>query len=238
MGNPAFGKDFLQKIGGLDQAGEGAMTIEGTINKSGLLLVIAIVGGVLGWRAPNFGIAIGLLLVNLVMGFMITRKPMRAATMSQIYAFFEGYILGAISVGYSEQFPGIVSNAMISTIGCVLLMLALYKYEIVQVNDRFRSIVMLATLSIVFTYIIDIVLSLFGLPMPMLHSGSWLSIGISVLIVGVASANLLLDFKFIEDSEKQRAPAYMEWYGGFALLVTIVWLYIEILRLLGKVNRR
>jgi uncharacterized YccA/Bax inhibitor family protein len=236
MANPVWNEKTVSKI--QDAAGAGQMTIDGTINKSGLLVLLTIGGAVLGWGAFSPILLIASVVATLILVFMISRKPERAAYLSQVYAVAEGLILGSISFMYSLRYPGIVSNALMLTLSCLVLMLGLYKFRIIKVTDKLKSIVMGATLAIALTYFVSIILSFFGSSVPMIHESSPVGIGFSILVVGVAAFNLLLDFDFIEQAAAKGAPKYMEWYGGFALLVTLVWLYLEILRLLSKINKK
>ncbi len=236
MSNPAFNEKVLSKI--RDVSDVSRMTIDGTINRAGLLILLTIAGAALGWNLQSFPILIGVIIANLILAFLIIFKPERAPTLSPVYAICEGLLLGSISSVYSFRYPGIVTNAMILTLSCLVLMLGLYKFKIITVTDKLRSVIMGATLAIGVTYLINIIMGFFGTSIPMIHESSTLGIGFSVLVVGVAAFNLLLDFDMIERAYQQGAPKYMEWYGGFALLVTIVWLYLEMLRLLGKINRK
>lgn len=236
MSNPVFNEKLLNKIRDVNDVSK--MTIDGTINRAGLLIVLTIAGAVLGWDLRSFPILIGALLVSLIVAFMIIFKPERAPTFSSIYAVAEGFLLGSISSVYSMRYPGIVTNAMILTLSCLVLMLGLYKFKIITVTDKLRSVIMGATLAIGVTYLINMIMGFFGTQIPMIHESSWLGIGFSVLVVGVAAFNLLLDFDMIEKANAQGAPKFMEWYGGFALLVTLVWLYLEMLRLLSKIQRK
>ena len=236
MSNPAFNEKTLTKI--RDVTGTGEMTIDGTINRAGLLILLTIGGAVVGWGQNSPLILIGGFLVNIICALLIIFKPERAPTLSPVYAVAEGLLLGSISAMYSLRFPGIVTNAMILTLSCLVLMLGLYKFKIITVTEKLRSVVMAATLAIGVTYLISMVMGFFGSQIPMIHESSPIGIGFSVLVVGVAAFNLLLDFDMIERAQMQGAPKYMEWYGAFALLVTLVWLYLEMLRLLGKIQRK
>lgn len=240
MSNPVLNEKSLQRIQqqARDFSATETMTIDGTINKTGLLILLTIAGAIVGWNSMSFGLMIVLLLVNLGLVFMISRQPQRASFLSQPYALIEGFVLGSISSLYSVRYPGIVSNALMLTIGCLVFMLALYKFKIIQVTERFKSIMMVAMMAIMATYFISMIMGFFGSQIPMIHESSPIGIGFSLVVVGVAAFNLLLDFDLIEKAYQQGAPKYMEWYGGFALLVTLVWLYLEILRLLSKLNKK
>ncbi len=236
MANPTFNEKLLSRIG--VNEGTEVMTISGTINKTGLLLLIAAFGSYFGWTTDNFLFAMIFFVTNIALVFAISFGPQRAQYLSQVYAFSEGYILGVISLMYANKYPGIVSNAMISTFAVLACMLGLYRYRIIQVTEKLRSVVISATLAIGLTYLIGMVMRLFGSEIPLFHESSPIGIAISVGIVLVAAFNLLLDFDMIENLSDRSAPAYMEWYSGFALLVTLVWLYLEILRLLSKLSKR
>ena len=232
MANPALNEKVLKNAQEL--VGESRMSLNGTINKTGFLLVIATLGASLGWGLQSTEVLIGSLLVALVLSVLIIFKPERAAYLSQIYAFAEGILLGSISYVYSGQYPGIASNAMFLTIGCLFVMMGLYRFKIIQVTERVRSIIVSATLAIAVVYLVQMVMSIFGSTIPMIFESSAVGIGFSLVVVGIAAFNLLLDFDLVDRLNAQGAPKYMEWYCAFSLLLTLVWLYLEILRLLSK----
>jgi uncharacterized YccA/Bax inhibitor family protein len=240
MSSPALNEKTLQKMYRTGRAvgDTSVMTLDGTVNKTGILILLTMAGGALGWTLNSFPTLIAVLVVNIVLAILIIMKPERAVTLSQAYALSEGILLGSISVIYAQTYPGIVTNALLLTISCLILMLGLYRFRVIRVTEKTRSIIMVATMAIGVTYLVSIVLRLFGTEIPMIHQSTPLGIAFSVAVVGVAAFNLLLDFDMIEQAQAQRAPKYMEWYGGFALLVTLVWLYLEILRLLSKLNRK
>ncbi len=236
MANPGFNQKLLERLDGVTSTE--TMTFEGTINKSGFLLALAIVGASFGWATESFGIVMILLIVNLALSFAIIWGPHRAQYLSQVYALAEGYILGAVSALYAVKYPGIVSNAMFLTLGVMAVMLALYRFRIIVVTEKLRSVVMAAGMAIGLTYLVSIVMGFFGSSVPMIHESGLLGIGFSLVVVTVAAFNLLLDFDMIDNLQRRGSPKFMEWYAGFALLLTIVWLYLEILRLLSKLNKR
>jgi len=218
-----------------------AMTLQGTINKTFCLLFICVVGGMLSWTNPQawlsyiWIIAIGALAIAIWTAF----KPSVSTFTAPIYAFLEGTLLGAISAMYNAQWNGIVFNAVAITILVFFFMLALYKFQIIRVTSGLAKGIVVATLAVCVLYIGSWLLSLFGVSTAYLTSSSPLSIGISVVVCAIAAFNFLLDFEFINQmTSKYAAPKYMEWYAGFSLLVTLVWLYLEILRLLGKTKSR
>ncbi|MBC7420397.1 MAG: Bax inhibitor-1/YccA family protein [Bdellovibrio sp.] len=236
MSNPALNEKTLTKIRDLDDTSR--MTVSGTMNRAGLLILLTIFGAAVGWGQQSFPLMIGMILLTLVLCLAIIFKPHLSPMLAPMYALAEGVLLGSISAVYAFQYPGIVTNALILTLSIAVLMLALYRFKIIVVTDRVRSVIMGATMAIAVTYVINMIMGFFGTQIPMIHQTGWVGIGFSVVVVGVAAFNLLLDFDMIERAERQGSPKFMEWYGGFALLVTLVWLYMEVLRLLGKVQKK
>ncbi len=217
------------------------MTLQGTINKTFFLLLICVVGGMLSWTNPQAWLSYTWLIAIAALGlaFWTAFKPAVARFTAPIYAFLEGTLLGAISALYNAQFNGIVFNAVAITVLVFFFMLALYRFQIIRVTSGLAKGIFAATLAVCVLYIGSWILSLFGVSTAYLTSSSPLSIGISVVVCIVAAMNFLLDFEFINQmTGKYAAPKYMEWYAGFSLLVTLVWLYLEILRLLGKTRSR
>jgi uncharacterized YccA/Bax inhibitor family protein len=217
-----------------------AMTLQGVINKTGFLLLMCMATAAYAWMQP--GLRGPLLLVGLIGGFIACMvgmfKPTTAPVAAPIYALLEGLCLGAISQVMQQRYPGIVVNAMLLTFGVLGLMLMLYTSRTIRVTDRLVKGVFVATGAIMLVYVVDMVLNMFGVRVPLIHDTGWLGIGISLVIVGVAAFNLLIDFAVIEDNVSRGSPKYMEWYCGMALLVTLVWLYLELLRLLAKLRGR
>ena len=163
---------------------------------------------------------------------------LRGLQTGSIYAIAEGLFLGAISAVYEAQFHGIVLQAVMLTIGVLLAMLGLYTTRIIQPTQKFMMGVFAATAGIALVYLVTIVLGFFHINVPFIHSNGLMGIGFSVFVVIIAALNLIIDFGVIEQGVAARAPKYMEWYSGFGLLVTLVWLYLEILRLLSKLASR
>jgi uncharacterized YccA/Bax inhibitor family protein len=221
---------------------EQAMTIQGTVNKTGILLLILIVAAVAIWQRPltqgtlqiAWVSASGAFAVALVTVF---KKSWAGAT-SPVYAALEGVVLGAVSAVYEYKFPGIVMNAVILTVGTLFALLLAYQSRLIKATENFKLGVVAATGGIAILYVVDIVLHIFGKSIPFIHESGIVGIGFSVFVVVLASLNLVLDFDFIESGAAKGAPKYMEWYGAFGLMVTLVWLYLEILRLLSKTRRR
>jgi uncharacterized YccA/Bax inhibitor family protein len=220
--------------------GEDTMRLEGVINKTGILLVLCAAAGVYSWTHPAFQMpfivigALGGFIACLVGTFMPNTTPFTAP----VYAVLEGLCLGALSQMTELRWPGIVGNAMVLTLGVLGFMLALYAFRIVRVTDGMVKGIIAATFAVALTYLVDMVLRMFGMHVPYIHDSGPVGIGISLVIVGIAAFNLLVDFRMIEDRVQSRSPRYMEWYCGMALLVTLVWLYLEILRLLSKMRSR
>ncbi len=226
---------------------ENAMTVRGTLNKFGFLFLMVMGTAFYSWKEFAGGGnvqplilvgAIGGLIVAIVMMF----KKEWAPWLAPAYALLEGLFVGAISAYYNfafaEQAPGIVINAVGLTFGTAVAMYLLYSFKIIKATAKFRAIIITATAGIAVFYLIAWALSFFGITIPFLHEGSAMGIGFSVFVVALAALNLILDFDMIEKGAELGAPKYMEWYGAFGLLVTIVWLYLEILRLLSKISKK
>ena len=248
-GNPAFSNAVFA---GYDQV-YGAprsqvMTVQGTIGKSFALLAILSATAIWSWTATVSGQLQGIVLPASAIGALVLAmitifKPTVSPWTAPLYAAFEGVALGAISAliehsGMRGTYPGIAMQAVSLTCATMFCMLFVYMTGMIKVTDKLRAGVVAATGAICLVYFVSIVLSMFGVAVPFLRSFSWQGIGISLVIVGVAAFNLLLDFDFIEKGAQSQAPKYMEWYGAFGLMVTLVWLYLEILRLLQQINGR
>lgn len=241
--NPAFNEKTIEKMrqAGLLE-GTDTMTVEGTINKVGLLVVLTMLSSALAWSIADTELGhllcLGSVIVNLILALIIIFKRETAPMLAAPYALIEGLALGSISYFSHLSYPGIVSNAIIGTFAILFGMVGLYHFRILQATENFVRIVAMSTFAILVIYIVDLVAGLFGHPLPMIHQGGLLGIGFSVLVIGVASMNFIIDFDMIERAAQAKAPRYMEWYAGFSVLVTVIWLYLEILRLLSKLNRR
>ena len=247
-GNPTLSeKRFSDTI--LDDvvSHENAMTVRGTLNKFGFLFLLVMGTAFYSWKEfagggnvqPLILIgAIGGLVVAIVMIF----KKEWAPWLAPAYALLEGLFVGAISAYYNFAFaaqaPGIVINAVGLTFGTAIAMYLLYSFKIIKATEKFRAVIITATAGIAVFYMLAWALGFFGIQIPFLHEGSAMGIGFSVFVVALAALNLILDFDMIERGAELGAPKYMEWYGAFGLLVTIVWLYLEILRLLSKISRK
>jgi len=178
------------------------------------------------------------LIAGLVIAIITAFNPQKAMITAPIYAFVEGLFLGCISSMMERQYPGIVMSAVGLTFGTLFAMLILYKSRIVRVTNKFRMGVIGATGGLFVFYLLSMMLGFFGVHMPLMYGNGPMGIMFSLFVVGLAALNLMLDFDIIERGAEQGAPKYMEWYGAFALMVTLIWLYIEILRLLSKMRSR
>ena len=209
------------------------MTVQGAINKTFILTGLLLITAIYSFSNPStlfmWGGAIGGLVIVLIASF----RPQSSGVLAPIYALLEGLFVGSISGIYAIGYEGIVFNAICLTIATLFMMLFIYKSGIIKVNNKFRTGVVMATGAIALVYLLSFVLSFFGINMPYLHDGGMIGIGISVVIIGVAALNLLLDFDNFERGEQYGAPRYMEWFSAMGLLITLVWLYIEFLRLLA-----
>jgi uncharacterized YccA/Bax inhibitor family protein len=185
----------------------------------------------MGWM---IGGAIG----GLITALITTFSPRRAAMTAPIYAVFEGLFLGAVSAMFEAMYPGLVMRAVSLTFGVFFIMLLLYRSGTIRATEKFKTVIFAATGGIALVYLGSFIAGLFGVNVSFLHGNSMLSIGISLFVVVVAALNLILDFDMITQGTNARAPKYMEWYGAFGLMVTLIWLYLEMLRLLSKLASR
>jgi uncharacterized YccA/Bax inhibitor family protein len=227
-----------------------AMSLNGTVNKTGILLLAVIAPAVYVWYSFANAIAmqdeariglltgtmIGAVIVGLVVGLVTSFKPTWAGVSAPIYAIAEGIFLGGISLLFELQYPGIVMQAVMLTIGVFAVLLFCYRSGLIKATENFKLMVVSATGAIALVYLVNIVLMMFGASIPMIHEGGTMGIVFSLIVVAIAALNLVLDFDFIEKGVEVGAPKYMEWYAAFGLLVTLVWLYLEILRLLAKMR--
>ncbi len=216
------------------------MNLEGTVNKTGILLLICGGAAAFAWYTPALQgpLIIAPLLGALVFCMIGIFKPATTPFVAPCYAALEGLVLGAISVMLNNRYQGIVANAVLLTFSVLALFLFLYATRIVRVTQGMKVAIIAATGAIFVVYLVDMVLHLFGISVPFLYSNGWMGIGINLLICGVAAFNFFLDFDAIEGYIRSGSPKYMEWYSGMALLITLVWLYLEILRLLSKLQSR
>ncbi len=237
--NPALGEKVLSRPSA--RTGEGTMTINGSVQKTALLVLLTVAGAAYTWNkflsAPEmaqgwmFGGAIG----GFIAAMIIVFKRDLAKYIAPVYAILEGLFLGAISAYFNAMFPseGIVMRAVALTFGVLFAMLMLYRAGIIKPTKKFRAGVLAATGGVALVYFVTIIANLFGANLTFMYESSPLGIGISLVIVVIAALNLILDFDFIEKGSQMGLNKNMEWYAAFGLMVTLVWLYIEILRLLA-----
>jgi len=216
------------------------MTVQGTIDKTFVLLCLLVVGAGLVWGQPLKFLpwAMPAAIIGFVLALITTFKREWASVTAPLYAFAEGVVVGWLSSMMEQQFPGIVVQAVLLTFGTLFSLLVVYRTGLIKVTDRLRMMVVGATLAIGVVYLISMVMGMFGKSIPLINGAGPIGIGFSLLVVGIAAFNLVLDFDFIEQGSKANAPRYMEWYAGFGIMVTLIWLYIEILKLLAKLRSR
>lgn len=236
-GNPTLSNKAFQNMPRV--TGQDVMTSTGAYLKTALLLLICM-GSASYTMNANSG---HFVMIGLIGGFILAMvtifKKEWATITAPLYALFEGLALGAISYMFDLRYPGIVMNAVLLTFAVMAIMLYIYSTGMIKVTDKLKKGVMIATGAIMVVYLINFVMGFFGSSISMIHSAGPLGIGFSLVVVGIATFNLLLDFDFIEKvAATGSAPKYMEWYSAFALMITLVWLYLEILRLLSKLNSR
>ena len=241
--NPALSDKAFDQVSGSTQ--DGQMTISGTVNKTFILLALVVSAAIYTWtQAASKGLgsiapwmifgAIGGLVIAIVTVF----KKEWVSKTAPIYAVCQGLFLGGISSMFEAQYPGLVIQAVGMTFGTLFCLLGVYKSGLIKVTDNLRMGIAAAMGGLMLVYLVTFVLGLFGVNMSILTGSGPFSILISLVAVTIASLNLVLDFDFIEKGAAQGAPKYMEWYGAFGLMVTLIWLYIEILRLLSKLRDR
>lgn len=248
-GNPTLGENkFRSTVLSDVLTYENAMTVNGTLQKFGFLFLMVLGSSFFSWKefADGGNVtpliwtgAIGGLVIAIILAF----KPIWSPLLAPLYALLQGLFIGAISAMYNSAFatlaPNIIINAVGLTFGVAAAMYLLYSFKIIKATEKFKSVVISATVGIAIFYVLVMVLRAFGFDnMPFLHEGSILGIGFSLFVVAIAALNLILDFDMIEKGAEMGAPKYMEWYGAFGLMVTMVWLYLEILRLLSKISSR
>ncbi len=233
------GNPFLRKNTFTTERATGEiMSVDGTINKAALLILLVFGSAIFGWSASVSGlggIGIVAMLGGLVFAIITSFKPNVAGITAPIYAILQGVFLGTIAYFFEASYPGIASQAMIGTIAVFMVMMFLYRTRIIRVTEKLRAVVIAATIGIGVAYLFSFILSLFT-SYSLFAIGGPLGIGISLLVIGVAAFNLLLDFDYIEMSASQQAPKYMEWYFAFSLVVTLIWLYIEMIRLISRLR--
>ena len=245
--NPVLRSDAF-KVLSTEKVHEGTMTVKGTAIKTLLLLMCTVASSAWIWQEffthQNFNKITAYVIGGVVGGFICTIVTIFKKEWSKVtsiaYAIFEGFAIGGISSFLESKYPGIAIQASALTFGTLGIMLVLYINRIIPVTERLKTGIVAATGAIALFYFVSMILSFFGINMGFIHGSGPISIGFSLIVVGIAAFNLLLDFDLIEEGSKQGAPKYMEWYAAFGLIVTLIWLYLEIIRLLAKLreNRR
>ena len=239
-GNPALN---TKTFSGFDMTTGASMTIMGTVHKTALGLLLLMSTALFTWNMPaGDPRATGLMIVGMIGGLIVAIvtifKNHLAKYTVPAYALLEGLALGGISKFFEVMYPGIVNQAVMLTFGTLGALLLAYRSGLIKATENFKLGIVAATGGIFFVYLISWILSWFSVNVPMIHSNSNMSILFSIGVVVIAALNLVLDFDFIEEGSEKGAPKYMEWYGAFGLLVTLIWLYLEILRLLAKLSSR
>jgi uncharacterized YccA/Bax inhibitor family protein len=247
-GNPVLSeKKFTETTLDSYVIDQNAMTVRGTLNKFGFLFLMVMGTAFYSWKEFTEGGNVQPLIWTgaiggLVVALIIIFKKQWAPFLAPAYALLEGLFVGAISAYYNYAFadkaPFIIVTAVGLTFGTAIAMYLLYAARIIRATQKFKAIIFTATVGIAIFYLITMVMRMFGMDVPFIHEGSTFGIIFSLFVVSIAALNLILDFDMIEQGVEAGAPKYMEWYGAFGLLVTIVWLYLEILRLLSKISSR
>ena len=241
--NPALGQNTFRDVAGY---GGDSMTVSGAVNKTGILMLLCVATAAWTWNrffatgdptsvAGLLGLgAIG----GLVLAIVTVFKKEWAGITAPLYALAEGLVLGGISAMLETRYHGIAIQAVSLTFGVLLVMLLAYRSGLIKMSDRLRMGIVAATGGIAIFYFLEFILGFFGVRFTAINSSSPIGIGFSLIVVAVAALNLVLDFDLIENGARYGAPKYMEWYGAFGLMVTLIWLYLEILRLLAKLRSR
>ncbi len=241
--NPALNDKTFQQVGNVGYAD--VMTLQGTVNKTGMMLLLLVAGAAYTWSQFVEGsieslmmwMMVGIfggLIVSIVTVFKKHWSPITAP----LYAVLEGFALGGISAILEARYEGIVIQAVALTFGTAGCLLIAYKSGVIKATENFKLGIVAATGGIFVIYMVGAIMRMFGSGIPYIHENGLIGIGFSLVVVVIAALNLVLDFDFIEKGAEQGAPKFMEWYAAFGLMVTLIWLYIEILRLLSKLNSR
>jgi len=242
--NPALKGDFFRTQAGA--FGADLMTVSGTVNKTGILSICVIATAAWTWNrflnSPSPEVVLPSIMIGAIGGFVLALVTIFKKEWSPVtapaYALLEGLVLGGVSAMFELRFPGIAMQAVGLTFGTLIALLLAYRSGLIRVTDQFRLGVVAATGGIALFYLITFVLGFFGVHFNSVYGSGPIGIGFSVVVVIVAALNLVLDFDLIESGARAGAPKYMEWYGAFALMVTLIWLYLEIIRLLSKLRSR
>lgn len=240
--NPSLMSNTFSGFGVVEERNE--MTLSGTINKTLILLLLVALPAFWTWKMTmtSPAAAQSLMTVGLIGGFILSLvtifKKNWSAVTAPIYAVMEGLFLGTLSAIFEASYPGIVIQAISLSFATLFVMLLVYRMGWIRATESFKVGIVAATGGIALVYFVAIILSFFGINVSFINGASWMSILFSVFVVAIAALNFILDFDFIEQGARGGVPKYMEWYSAFALMVTLIWLYLEILRLLAKINER
>ncbi len=240
MSNPILNEKFAEQSRVLE--GE-PMTVNGTIQVTAFLAILLVAAAAFVWSRMTMGytdLAVMLTGGGAIVGFILALIICftRTKFLIPVYAVCEGLFLGGLSATFEASYPGIVSQAVAGTFAALFAMLILYRTNMIRCTDKFRSVIFIATLSIAAVYLVDFIGSFFHMQVPMINAATPAGIAISAVICVIAALNLIIDFDFIERGSQMMLPKDMEWFGAFGLMVTLVWLYLEILRLLAKLQDR
>lgn len=244
-GNPALGESTFAPLARAADS-DNVMTLQGTVNRIAFLLLVVFAGALFTWTRFNAtgdfaSVALffwGGLIGALILAIAISIKKTWAPYLAWAYAALEGLALGGLSALVDARYPGIAFEALLLTFGILAVLLVVYTTRLIKVTENFKLIIVAATGGIALYYVVSLALSFFGIRAPLIQDNSLLGIGFTLVVVVIASLNLVVDFDFIEQGADKGAPKYMEWYGAFGIIVTLVWLYIELLRLLSKLRSR
>lgn len=242
--NPVFNEAVFDQARQESAASSGVMTVQGTVNKTSLLLAIVMGSSLVSWRMfatdPSAAMSLAILcsILGLVVAMITVFRKSAAPATAPIYAILQGLVMGAVSAAYAQHFEGIVFQAILLTFGTLGCMLGVYTSGMIPVTERLKMGIVAATGAVAMIYIFAFIAGMLGFPLFSIFGNGPIGIGFSIFVVGLAAFNLLLDFDFIEKGSERGLPGYFEWYGAFGLMVTLIWLYLEILRLLSKTRRR
>ncbi len=247
-GNPTLTQKIFDRSSAREATLQGTMSVRGAINKFGFLMLMVIGGAAYSWHLYQADVtgSYSTVLIWMIVGaigglitaIVIRNKPEWAPYLSPAYGLLQGLCIGGLSAlvngAFSKNYPGIIMQAVGLTFGVAIAMFILYNFRVIKATEKLKSVIYLSMVGILMFYMLRFVLRLFGVDMPFMYDSSALGIGISLFIIGIAALKLILDFNLIEEGAEQGAPKFMEWYGAFGLLVTLIWLYMEILRLLMR----
>ena len=240
--NPVMNEErFIQSAQTMSTNSAGVLTetatVAGAVNKTLILFSILLLTSAASYVMPSSFLMISGAVGGLIAVLVATFKPHTSAVSAPVYAMFEGLFLGSLSAVFATMMDGIIVQAVGLTFGTLFIMLVIYKTGLIPVTEKLKSGIVMATGAVFVVYLFSFVGSFFGMTVPYLHEGGLMGIGISVVIIGIAAFNLLLDFDNFDKAQEHGAPKYMEWFCALGLMVTLVWLYVEFLRLLSKLNR-